>query len=95
MSPVCQLAGNESASGPSLTVSSAKGRIPEVQLERILVNRFALITQFLVRSQAGTYSVAVSPCNYLGCGVLPVEVTVNPEAFTTLKVEVTTGIDYE
>lgn len=91
-SPVCQLVGNEPASGPTLAISSGEGRTLQVQLEWTLVDRCALVAEFLVPLQTGTYSVALYPCNYLGCRTLPMQVTVDPGAFTALNVEVSTGI---
>ncbi len=92
VSPVCALTGSQPASGPSLVVTSADGRILVVSLSWSLVDRCALETQFKVPLQPGTYSLTLSPCGYMGCRTLPITVVVQSGVFAPANISIVTGI---
>ncbi|MCX6648920.1 MAG: hypothetical protein NTV61_05970 [Candidatus Bathyarchaeota archaeon] len=48
---------------------------------------------FTTEVRAGTYSLTMSNCTFLGCSrVLPMTVTVKPGQTTTLQIDIDTGI---
>ncbi len=92
VSPVCALTGSQPATGPSLVITSVNGKTIVLAIDWALVNRCALVSQFQVPLQPGTYSVTLSPCSYLGCSTLPITVAVEPGAFTPVDINIVTGI---
>ena len=92
VSPVCSISGSQSATGPSLVIRSSDGKTTTAQLSWNLVDQCALIAEFQIPLQPGTYSVTLAPCNYLGCNTLPVTVSVDAGAFTAVNINIVTGI---
>ncbi|MBO0888552.1 hypothetical protein J2P12_05565, partial [Candidatus Bathyarchaeota archaeon] len=92
VSPVCSVSGSQSATGPSLVIRSSDGKTTTAELSWNLVDRCALIAEFRIPLQPGTYSVTLAPCSYLGCKTLPVTVKVDAGAFAAVNINIVTGI---
>jgi hypothetical protein len=93
ISPVCSVTGSVPSTGPSLIIASSSGRIQVVALSWTLQDRCELIAQFQVALTPGTYSLSLSSCNYMGCRVLPITVTVVSGVFMPIRINVVTGIE--
>jgi hypothetical protein len=92
VSPVRSVTGAVPTTGPDLLVTSSPGRIQVVALGWTLQDQFELTARFQVTLAPGTYSLALSSCNYAGCGVLPMAFVVVSGVFTPVKISIVTGI---
>ena len=92
VTPLCTTSGQSLASGPNLVITSSNGQIIVIPLTWYRVNQCALVSQFHVDLQPGTYSLTVSPCSYLGCNTLPITVNVQPGIVVPVNVSINTGI---
>lgn len=92
-SPVCFAGQNGSpAAGPNILITSADGRVVTLRPEWTLVHGCELAAQFNVLLQVGTYSITTSPCEGAACWSTPAQFIVDPGVFTTISVQITTGI---
>ncbi len=92
VTPLCTASGQTPASGPNLIIMSTTGNILVVPLTWNRVDQCELVSLFHVELQPGSYSLTVSPCNYIGCRSLPITVTVGPGIIVPVKISITTGI---
>lgn len=92
IAPVCTTTGSVPATGPDLVITSSTGQRQIALLSWTLQGQCELTAKFQAALNPGTYSVSLSPCNYMGCRILPITVVVVLGVFTPIKINIVTGI---